>query len=708
MDLWIGGETEEDQTPWVKRPTWHKETRLDGSLSFQGVVDIAHAHFLWLKEQRDAGIGTSANVVAAMWDPSTRTVWASAIPRGRQKAVMESGCINGLAPVLYSQVKSVWDKTGQPIHAEDGVYYNFETMGGTITNGRYPAGSMIAAWGRYNDFDREGQKNLCFTERIRAPSCRTVAMNLGISFTPPTHPQPAGPPQPAAPPQPAPLPQAGTVRRPDNEDFGLDHDSDAEEFEQALTGADAGDADDAGAADDAGDAADDAADACDQYSDEGLDPDDFVLPVAGLRHYKRHVTRHKGRGENRSSCVQSQIPSRASPVVIPITLAPTNPVANTTIVLGHDNASGQNGKPFPNPTTTEGFLGLGHGEITPAPSLDVVTSAPSILSCTLQNEDPDQGIDARGCICGTTILPVLTVSSATDDSQSCSYTALPSSDSPNPITVQTQAWFSNCQACTLAGGVADTVTCSSVAGCTTTAPSPISTFAVNLSNNSVAIGSANKVNNGSDLRTNVYNQLRNLCPDDKNNCISTESAEIDEIATVVGHGVAWGSLKFTIADSRYDNTTNRDRMLSAVVASWQQASTRACQQVEYELERKVKSPGSGCGAGVMKRDLPTWAEMEKRSPDCCGKEPLETCTYQGTICSGPDLISAVFPGPHDPYQNRLNVEVDWKLDDDSPLDQFICEMMINGVTAAALEIAPELAGYEIFEDMEFQAVCGGK
>lgn len=52
------------------------------------------------------------------------------------------------------------------------------------------------------------------------------------------------------------------------------------------------------------------------------------------------------------------------------------------------------------------------------------TSQPT-PSCTLKNEDPDHGIVGRGCICGSTTLSLLTVPSATDPAQSCSYTAIP-------------------------------------------------------------------------------------------------------------------------------------------------------------------------------------------------------------------------------------------------------------------------------------------
>ena len=100
-----------------------------------------------------------------------------------------------------------------------------------------------------------------------------------------------------------------------------------------------------------------------------------------------------------------------------------------------------------------------------------ITAAPapaSTPSCSLQNQDPDQGITARGCVCDGTTLPLLTVASVTNDAQSCAYTTIPTSAVTNPITIESQTYTQNCQACTLVGGVADSPTCSPIAGCTPT------------------------------------------------------------------------------------------------------------------------------------------------------------------------------------------------------------------------------------------------
>ena len=106
---------------------------------------------------------------------------------------------------------------------------------------------------------------------------------------------------------------------------------------------------------------------------------------------------------------------------------------------------------------------------TSAPSSTTPTPTPS---CTLQNEDPDQGIVAQGCICGSTTLQVLNVTSATDPAQSCAYTAIPTTTGVNPITILSSTYTSECQVCTLVGGIADTPTCTTITGCASPTPAP--------------------------------------------------------------------------------------------------------------------------------------------------------------------------------------------------------------------------------------------
>jgi len=102
-----------------------------------------------------------------------------------------------------------------------------------------------------------------------------------------------------------------------------------------------------------------------------------------------------------------------------------------------------------------------------------------------------------------------------------------------------------------------------------------------LSNNPVSIGNANKNKEGGDLRQQAYDKVRALCPDNANSCDSTKKAEIDGILSAVGDEEREETLTFTIEDSHYENARNRDTMLAAAVASWQQASKKSCKEVSY-------------------------------------------------------------------------------------------------------------------------------
>jgi hypothetical protein len=358
--------------------------------------------------------------------------------------------------------------------------------------------------------------------------------------------------------------------------------------------------------------------------------------------------------------------------------------------------------------------------ITTGPSTMLTTTKPPAptISCYLQNEDPDQGINGRGCICGSTTLPLLTVSNAKDPDASCAYTALPSSSQSDPIPAKpTKTWTDNCQACTLVGGIADDATCTSIKGCTPTATAtPNPSQVVWLSNNSISIGDADDANGGADLRSKLYKALHDKCPDNANECDTTSAAEIDEIPTVVGDGEEYIKLKFTFSDSHYDDTKTRDRMLAAAVSSWERATSKSCSKVEYIED--ADPTASGCGQGPVKRNVTQkrdgldldWklsgVTYSKRAPICENCDPpVEKCHYSGTICSGPNHISVVWGGNGNPYENHMNIGVAEELDGSSAWNEFICDLIIDGITALAMEVAPELAGAELFEGIEFESLC---
>jgi hypothetical protein len=59
-----------------------------------------------------------------------------------------------------------------------------------------------------------------------------------------------------------------------------------------------------------------------------------------------------------------------------------------------------------------------------------------------------------------------------------------------------------------------------------------------------------------------------------------------------------------------------------------------------------------------------------------------------------------------PYANHMNIQLSFEIGHgNSAFNEFVCEMIVDGLTALALAVAPELAGAEVWEDIELQALC---
>lgn len=282
---------------------------------------------------------------------------------------------------------------------------------------------------------------------------------------------------------------------------------------------------------------------------------------------------------------------------------------------------------FAGPGSSTGLIEAASSTTTPistASKAASITPAPTI-SCTLQNEDPDQGIVTPYCICSKSTFPVLSVAStATDQGASCDYTTLPISSTFRP-TVVLPVVTSNCHVCTIAF---DQESCTPLAGCTPTHASPpvISASAtpstvVQLSNNSIHVGDLY----GSSLYSAMWSAIKPKCPEATNGPTQckTDGATIPNVGTIVGETNTEGEITFTIEDSRYSTTGQRDAMLGAAVRSFQNAATgKNCNNVTWVEESAKPCPKS-------KRDL--WGREVIPDP--------YTCSGQSYLCNGPNLIS---------------------------------------------------------------------
>lgn len=208
------------------------------------------------------------------------------------------------------------------------------------------------------------------------------------------------------------------------------------------------------------------------------------------------------------------------------------------------------------------------------------------------------------------------------------------------------------------------------------------------------------------MLNSVYTKLKALCHDSDSSCDSTKTADIHDIPTVVDGGVEYETLSFTIQDSHYNSVPELEQMLAASVATWQQATKKSCSTITFEAEPDMI--GSGCGASPVKRSVPQRNEslIAARTPVCIECTPVqEHCKYEAMICAGPDHINPVLAGAAGAYSNHMNIQLSWALDGHSAFDEFICEAIVDGLTALATAIAPEIEAADIPEEVKFQTMC---
>ncbi|KAI0427511.1 hypothetical protein F5Y09DRAFT_344619 [Xylaria sp. FL1042] len=342
------------------------------------------------------------------------------------------------------------------------------------------------------------------------------------------------------------------------------------------------------------------------------------------------------------------------------------------------------------------------------------TLAPtSSISCSLQDDDPDQGITSRYCVCDTSVTaPVL--GSTLARSELCAYTALPTTTAQ--VTLATQIWTSNCKACTLVGGIADDATCTSVSSCTPTS-TPVPTMSAWVNNlATIDIGDADDGNGGKDLATTLFNKIRTFCND--TGCQFDMSASMDHVETILGDGETEVIHPVMVLDDAvYGNDTKKfEKMLALGITTWTSVlnndTNGLCKEVEYEADED--ETGSGCGVGPIPierlrrkihRDTGQvlWQRddlaLQERCRDTCDNPHV--CHYTGRVCSAPTHIVVAMGGPGSPYEYHIGLEVQYEKTGDG----FSCEEIID-LSAEILEVIdPELLRQ--IEELEiiFDAIC---
>lgn len=154
---------------------------------------------------------------------------------------------------------------------------------------------------------------------------------------------------------------------------------------------------------------------------------------------------------------------------------------------------------------------------------------PAKPTCFVHGPDPDEGIGPF-CLCEQSVTLSLFSDGGPYD-QSCAYTALPDKTAYATISTPTSSWTSNCQACTLVGGVVGEETCTTVAGCTPKATPTYAAWVGNLS--TIDIGNAEDGNGGKDLAKEMFGKLKGMCS--SSGCKS-DHAEMDNVEIAIADG----------------------------------------------------------------------------------------------------------------------------------------------------------------------------
>ncbi|KAI0198381.1 hypothetical protein F4808DRAFT_436186 [Astrocystis sublimbata] len=361
-------------------------------------------------------------------------------------------------------------------------------------------------------------------------------------------------------------------------------------------------------------------------------------------------------------------------------------------------------RPTLTPTLTPPFMSSSHPIISSFKTSFSPTTTPTpTISCRLQNQDPDMGINSRYCVCEESITaPIL--GSTLAQSELCAYTATPTTT--QTISRPTHTYTAGCDACTIVGGIADSPTCTTIEGCAPT----ITAWVGNL--DSIDIGDAEDGNGGKDLAMELFTKLRPVCGD--MGCDTEHlTATMDNVETLLTDG-SEVPLKpaMRLSDAEYNNDPEIfERMLSLGIATWvstiNQNQDMFCQEVEYEADEDFS--GSGCGTGPIPQDrlrrtvhrdtgAVLWqrddvAALEERCRDFC--DAPVTCKYHGRVCRAPRLVVVSQP----PYHLALTVELQ------ETGDAFTCEEIVMDFFEVLAFIFPEFLPEEEGGLIGAEALC---
>ena len=211
------------------------------------------------------------------------------------------------------------------------------------------------------------------------------------------------------------------------------------------------------------------------------------------------------------------------------------------------------------------------------------TSSTALPSCTMRDQDPDQGITSAYCLCeGSKTLPLLSAPSTVEATASCQYTTIPSNittisptTSLGPITTNSAL----CQVCTPVVNNEDS--CTTMPNC-----SPLkATATVEAGNSAVHVGTLT----GTALYTSISSALETLCPSVTQTtgwtACKTDTVTIENIPYIESDSlIPNGQLAVSVQAANYTTKLLRDAMINAAALTAQNsASGKNCYTANYQV-----------------------------------------------------------------------------------------------------------------------------
>ncbi|KAL8737159.1 MAG: hypothetical protein Q9181_001977 [Wetmoreana brouardii] len=329
----------------------------------------------------------------------------------------------------------------------------------------------------------------------------------------------------------------------------------------------------------------------------------------------------------------------------------------------------------------------------PAPTGMITTAPRASPTCSIRNQDPDQGINSGFCICDQTVTsPLLSISTVVDEDESCHYTTMPTTSqitikhTVGPIVTDTKL----CQVCTPVVKWEEQ-TCTSLPGCI------IQTGAVTVQAGSspVYVGTLT----GSELYTSVSSALEKLCPSVTQTgsitTCETDSVRIQDIPYMDEQkDYNDGELVVSVESSQYNLTSLRDAMIKTAALSAQNAATgKNCYDQKYhDIEKRSDEGFSRWIPGLFARSYYEPPPLVTNDATWC-----DTVGFAGVNYYNPYWRDQPSPGATDWIDAR------WAFHK-PPEGEFACDLLMLAVDALAV-VAPEFAVGEVELGEAIDVIC---